>query len=304
MNRPVIILHGGAGDLKRELISPERETLCLETMRQALVEGWQILSSGGDSLSAVEQTVRVMEDSGIFNAGRGSFPTDIGTIENDASIMDGETLRAGGVAMLSLVKNPISAARAVMEHTSSVLLIGDKAKSVALGNGGIEVDDSYYNAVNREEQLKSIGAGTSTDVDDVSKSILGTVGAVALDMQGHLASATSTGGILSKPWGRVGDTPIIGSGTYAHDGVVAVSCTGYGEYFMRGVTAFDVFARMKYAGESIESASDRALSEVTRMGGRGGLIAVDGRGQFSLPFSTPGMFRGWKNDADECVLIW
>ena len=264
---PVIALHGGAGTIRRARSRPERAVF-----ERALQAGYGILQDGGSSLEAVAAVVVMLEDSGVFNAGRGAAPNADGEIELDAGIMDGATLRAGGVAAVRRIRNPIVAAREVMEHGRHVLLAGAGAERFARRQRLAMVPPAYFRKISRPHP--------------------GTVGAVALDRAGNLAAATSTGGIAGKLPGRVGDSPIVGAGVYADNATCAVSGTGDGELFLRSVLAFNVAARMQHRGESLARAGGAALAQVARLGGRGGLIAVDRRGRIAMPFNSEGMYRG------------
>jgi len=307
MGRRALAIHGGAGTILRSAMTPELELEYRGGLNAALKAGWQILERGGSSLDAVEVAVVSLEDFPLFNAGRGSVFTHEGKNEMDAAIMDGATLKAGAVAFVRNVKNPIKLARLVMERTQHVLLAADGANTFALQMEVEMADDAYFFTQHRYEQLlKAREEGVvqldhtpdETEILAESDSLsegpeskaLGTVGAVACDSAGHLAAATSTGGMTNKKFGRVGDTPIIGAGTYADD-ICAVSCTGHGEYFMLGVSAFDVAARMKYKGLSLEAAAAEAVDRLTSIGGEGGLISVDSHGNVVLPFNSDGMYR-------------
>jgi beta-aspartyl-peptidase (threonine type) len=305
-------------------MTPDLEREYRGGIESALKAGWAILESGGSSLDAVEAAVISLEDFPLFNAGRGSVFTHAGEQEMDAAIMDGDNLRAGAVAFVKNIKNPISLARLVMERTEHVLLAGEGANQFAEQIGVKTEPDEYFFTEHRWLQLQDAiaegrvhldhvsepaasaagqFAGTESGTpDDVPSSLnwppanaggsdLGTVGAVACDKKGHLAAATSTGGMTNKKFGRIGDTAIIGSGTYA-DQTCAVSCTGHGEYFMLAATAFDVAARMKYKGLSLEAAAQEVVDHLTAINGEGGLIAVDSSGNITLPFNSEGMYRG------------
>jgi beta-aspartyl-peptidase (threonine type) len=261
-------LHGGAGRIDRATSSR-----CGAALRHALEKAYAILKNHGSSLDAVTAAVMLLEDSGLFNAGRGASRNALGAIELDASVMDGRRLRAGGVAAVSRIKNPILAARAVMEHTGHVLMVGRGAERVALQRKLPFISSSYFSSAKK----------TNT----------GTVGAVALDRGGNLAAATSTGGYWGKLAGRVGDSPLIGAGTWADNRSCAVSCTGVGEYFIRTAAAHDVSARMRYGRQSLASASRQIILQIRKINGQGGLIAVDRQGQVAMPFNSPGMYRAW-----------
>jgi beta-aspartyl-peptidase (threonine type) len=291
----VLVLHGGAGVWRNEL-TPEREKESREVMRTALLAGHAVLRTNGTSLDAVEAAVRVLEDSPLFNAGKGSVLTGEGTVEMDASIMDGATKKAGAVASVKRIKNPIGAARVVMERSPHVMMVGEGAETFVKQQGVQLVSPGYFITPFRKEQWERakqqekqrIKRSAETDARDA----IGTVGAVALDSRGNLAAGTSTGGMLNKKFGRVGDSPIIGAGTYADNATCAVSCTGHGEYFIRSVVAHDVSALMEYKRMSLRNASDEVLRKVGELGGKGGFIALDREGNIAMPFNTEGMFRG------------
>ncbi len=334
MSKIALAIHGGAGTILKSKMTPDLEREYRGGLETALKTGYSILESGGSSLDAVEAAVICLEDFPLFNAGRGSVFTHEGAQEMDASIMDGSTLKAGAVAFVKNIRNPIRLARLVMEKTEHVLLAGEGANQFA-EQLGIETEpDEYFFTEHRWLQLQeAIGAGriqldhftaetqrrrdlsepgavaVATGSSDDRKSqianrkSLGTVGAVACDKNGHLAAATSTGGMTNKKFGRVGDTPLIGAGTYA-DGTVAVSCTGHGEYFMLGVTAYDVAARMKYKGLSLEKAARETIDHLTHIQGEGGLIAVDSHGNVTLPFNSEGMYRGSVAESGSTIQIY
>ncbi len=281
----VLVIHGGAGTITRARLSPEKEKLYREKLTHALETGYEILSADGSALNAVEAVIRIMEDSPLFNAGKGAVFTHAGTNELDASIMDGRTLKAGAVAGVKTIKNPISAARKVMEETRHVMLSGDGADQFAKEQGLEIVSPDYFFTKKRWDSLQNI--------KKKSKEKHGTVGCAALDRHGNLAAGTSTGGLTDKLWGRIGDSPIIGAGTYADNLTCAVSCTGQGEYFMRGVLAYDVSALMDYKNYSVEKAAQSVIDKLTERGGQGGLIALDSKGSISMVFNTEGMYRGF-----------
>ncbi len=284
----VIAIHGGAGTITRTALRTEREETLRAALAASLAAGAQMLRSGATSLDAVEQAVRAMEDSPLFNAGRGAVFTASGTIELDACIMEGASLRAGAVAAVRGVRNPVSLARVVMERSPHVLLAAEGAAAFARAHGIAFEPEAYFHTPERWEALQRLRAGKAATTDQDRH---GTVGAVALDAAGRLAAATSTGGLTGKLPGRVGDTPIVGAGTYA-DASVAISGTGDGEVFLRCNAAYRVAALMQFAGVPVEAAARRALAEVSRRGGRGGLIALARTGTLSMPFTTEGMYRG------------
>jgi len=273
-------------------MTPALEAEYRSGLETALKIGWSILGKGGSSLDAVEETVCSLEDFPLFNAGRGAVFTHDGDQEMDASIMDGHKLKAGAVASVQNIKNPVHLARLVMERTEHVLLAGEGASQFA-ETAGVKIEsDEYFFTEHRWLQLQKAITEGRVQLDHSVARPMGTVGAVACDGHGHLAAATSTGGMTNKKYGRVGDTPLIGAGTYADD-TCAISCTGHGEYFMLGVTAYDVGARMKYKGLGLEDAARETIEHLTSMNGEGGLIAVDTQGNITLPFNSEGMYRAF-----------
>lgn len=291
MSKAALAIHGGAGTIHRSQMTPELEREYRGGLETALKTGWDILEKGGASLDAVEAAVVSLEDFPLFNAGRGSVFTHEGKQEMDAAIMDGASLKAGAVAFVRNIRNPIQLARLVMERTEHVLLAGEGANQFAEQLGVNSEPDEYFFTEHRWLQLQEAIAEGRVQLDHATAKPVGTVGAVACDKNGNLAAATSTGGMTNKKFGRVGDTPIIGAGTYA-DGTCAVSCTGHGEYFMLGVTAYDIAARMDYKGLSLEEAARETIDRLTSIGGEGGLVAVDSQGNITLPFNSEGMYRG------------
>ena len=292
-----LVIHGGAGTITRENMSAEKEAEYISKLSAALKTGYGILEKGGSSLDAVEATIRVMEDCPLFNAGKGAVFTGEGTNELDASIMDGETHQAGAVAGVKTVKNPITAARKVMEETRHVLLAGDGADVFANEQGLEIVPNSYFHT---ERRFKSLMKAKEKEIEKH-----GTVGCVALDKKGNLAAGTSTGGLTNKRWGRVGDSPIIGAGTYASNETCAVSGTGQGEYFIRGSVAYDIAAQMDYEKKSVQDAAQAVVDKLTDRGGTGGVIAMDAKGNFAMPFNTEGMYRGYYfSDSELTVKIY
>jgi beta-aspartyl-peptidase (threonine type) len=290
---PVFVIHGGAGVVAKE-VTPEKEKAIRADLQRALETGYAVLTSGGSSLDAVSRAIVLLEDSPLFNAGKGAVFNHDGRNELDASIMDGATLRAGSVANVHKVKNPILLARAVMEKSPHLMLVGDGAEQFAQSIGVELVDPKYFYTENRWQELQQTLKDEQKKAIDSSKAPHhGTVGAVALDAAGHLAAGTSTGGMTNKRYGRVGDSPIIGAGTYAN-AKCAVSATGWGEYYIRANAAHDICARVEYKGEPIAQAAKEVVMEVVpKLGGDGGVIALDAQGNFSTPFNTEGMFRGW-----------
>jgi len=296
-----LVVHGGAGTIKRSNMTPEREREYRTGLERALRAGYEILKRGGSSLDATEAAVRVMEDDPHFNAGKGAVFTSAGTNELDAAIMDGKNLKAGAVAAIKHIKNPVNLARLVMEKSGHVMMDGEGAEAFAQ-ESGVELlpDQKYFFTQERWDALQKIKAAEKHRTGQAGKEFVitdqdrhGTVGAVALDQNGDLAAATSTGGTTNKRPGRVGDSPIIGAGTYANNATCAVSATGDGEYFIRATVGHDVSALMEYRGMSLKEAAQTVLDKVARLGGTGGLIAIDRRGNIALPFNTSGMYRGY-----------
>ncbi len=291
----VLVIHGGAGGTIGQKMPEEVQQKYISKMTEVLKAGAAVLSGGGSSLDAVETCIRMMEDSPMFNAGKGAVFTEEGKNELDASIMDGMTLKAGAVAGVTTIKNPISAARAVMEKSKHVLLIDGGAEKFAKAQGLEIVSPSYFYTKQRWDEFQKIHNQEKNHKSDSVKSH-GTVGAVALDTHGNLAAGTSTGGMTNKMKGRVGDSPVIGAGTYANNNTCAVSCTGHGEYFIRNVVAYDVSARMEYKGQNLsEAAGDIVNVKLKSQGAEGGLIAIDRNGNIAMPFNTAMMFRGTIN---------
>ena len=303
MGKMALAIHGGAGTILRSAMTTELEAEYRSGLEAALNAGWSILAGGGSSLDAVEAAVVSLEDFPLFNAGRGSVFTSDGKNEMDAAIMDGASLKAGAAAAVQNVKNPIKLARLVMEKTEHIMLAADGANQFAAAMDVEPAPDDYFFTEQRWQQLQDAIAAGRVQLDHAQARPKGTVGAVACDARGRLAAATSTGGMTNKKFGRIGDTPIIGSGTYA-DETCAVSCTGHGEYFMLGLTAYDVSARMKYKGLDLETAADEAMDRLTEIGGEGGLIAVDTTGNVVLPFNSEGMYRAAMIDGQISVEIY
>lgn len=304
MGNYAITIHGGAGRILAGSLMPEQEKAFLDKLSEALQAGYNILSREGSSVDAVEAAVRVLEDSPLFNAGKGSVFNSEGKNEMDASIMNGKNLKAGAIAAVHTIRNPVTCARAVMEKSPHVLLAGNGAEKFAQECGIEIVPPSYFYDEERYRQWQATkdieGASWAGDTYVITpEKKLGTVGAVALDRLGNLAAATSTGGINNKKFGRVGDSPIIGAGTYADNKTCAVSCTGEGEYFIRQSTAYDISALMEYKGLSVAQAATEAIKKIAQLGGEGGLIALDNKGNISVPFNTSSMFRGWINSEGE-----
>lgn len=290
-----IAIHGGAGDLPRQALSEGRAARYRDGLAAALDRGYEVLEQGGSSLDAVTVAVRALEDDPLFNAGRGASLTREGVAELDAALMEGLTLRAGAVAAVRHVKNPIELARRVMDKSRHVLLVGAGAEEFALEEGLVLVPNAYFRTPERQAELDALRSGRPAS--ELIPSTQGTVGAVALDAAGNLAAATSTGGMSNKRPGRVGDSPIIGAGTYARNGVCAVSATGHGEYFMRIVAAHHVCSAVEHRGLTLQDALRDTLGRLRDLGGSGGLIAVDGAGEIAIDFNTAGMFRACRDSS-------
>lgn len=301
----VMVIHGGAGTILKKNMTPEKEAAYVAALTQALQAGYAQIKAGKSSLDAVEATIHVLENDPHFNAGKGAVFTHDGRNELDAAIMDGKTLMAGAVAGVTTIKNPISAARAVMEKSEHVMMVGAGADQFAKEAGLEIVDPKYFWTKERWDGLQQAIKEDSTKavLDHGSKKSellgsknhdykFGTVGCVALDKAGNLAAGTSTGGMTNKKYGRVGDAPIIGAGTYCNNETAAVSCTGWGEFYIRNVVAKTISDLMEYKGLSVAEASKITLDKVGRMGGDGGLIALDKKGNIAMPFNTEGMYRG------------
>ncbi|MCY7339195.1 MAG: isoaspartyl peptidase/L-asparaginase [Sphingomonas bacterium] len=284
-----LMIHGGCGAMRPDSVTPEQEEQARAALHAALDAGETLLGAGGSALDAVEAAARVLEEDPSFNAGRGAVLTADGHAELDAAIMDGTGRRCGAVAGLRTTRAPVSAARAVMEHSPHVLLTYAGADHFAREQGLEQVANEWFKIAVREAQLaKVIAAGGGFDSDIK----YGTIGAVAVDSAGHVAAATSTGGLTAKRWGRIGDSPLIGAGTYADDRAAAVSATGLGEVFIRAAAAHELCARVRIGGEPLQAALDGVLAEIVALGGNGGLIAVAPSGEAAWGFTTPGMYRG------------
>lgn len=289
-----IVIHGGAGTLLKEHMTAAKEQAYTAALDEAITLGTIILENNGTAIDAVTAAVRSLEDSPLFNAGKGSVFTANGTHEMDASIMDGSNRSAGAVSLVTGIKNPVALARLVMEQSEHVFLAGDGAMEFAKSQALEILPPDYFYDQLRYEQWQEIKGSDRFQLDHSVKkdSKFGTVGAVALDQHGNLAAATSTGGMTNKKWGRVGDSPMIGAGTYANNATCAVSCTGSGEYFIRGVVAYEVSALMEFKGLSLQEATQEVVQKrLLEIGGDGGLIAVDALGNISLEFNTAGMYR-------------
>lgn len=287
-----IAIHGGAGTIERSRMTEEREATIRSALETAVRAGHSVLEAGGSSLDAVTAALKVLEDAPEFNAGRGAVLTHEGRVEMDASIMDGGSLNAGAVASVSGVRHPIDAARAVMDESPHVMLVGEGAETFARDAGLEFMDEDWFITEFRRDQLRTIQQRDSQAATQLSEDWFSTVGAVALDADGNLAAGTSTGGMANKRWGRVGDSPIIGAGTYADNRSCAVSATGHGEYFIRHVVAYDICARMAYTGRPLRHTADEVVNIILKeAGGDGGVIAIDRHGRITMPFNTAGMYR-------------
>jgi beta-aspartyl-peptidase (threonine type) len=307
-----IVVHGGAGVILRENLTPEMESQYRAKLTEAILAGYAALKERRSGLDAVEATIRILEDSPLFNAGKGAVFTHDGTNELDASIMAGNTLLAGAVAGVKHIKNPISVARLVMERSPHVMLIGTGAEAFAKREGVELVDEKYFYTEKRWQQLQEALAKEKEDSSKGRKmnaiplqgsdGRYGTVGCVVLDAFGNLAAGTSTGGMTNKRAGRVGDAPIIGAGTYANNATCAVSATGDGEYFIREGVSRDISAMMEYKGLSVDSAAAQAIAKVGKLGGTGGVIALDRHGNMAMPFNSPGMYRAYIDAGGKVVV--
>lgn len=303
-----IAIHGGAGVILREHLSIEKEKAYQQALTETVRAAYTLLKKGASALDAVELAVKLMEDSPLFNAGRGSVFNAAGKHEMDAAIMSGSDLAAGAVALVSRVKNPVTLARAVMEKSNHVLLAADGAEEFAAKAGVELVSEDYFYDEFRFRQWEKTKATSATKLDhdvSVNEKKFGTVGAVALDLNGNLAAATSTGGMTNKMKGRIGDSPLIGAGTYANNQTCAVSCTGHGELFIKQVVAYDIHCLMHYKGMSLAQACHTVVNDkLVKVKAEGGLIAVDGSGNIAMPFNTPGMYRAMKTTDEELVAMF
>jgi len=319
-DKVILVIHGGAGTILKKNMSDEKEAAYEAKLKESLQAGYDALKSGKTSVEAVQAAIHVLEDSPLFNAGKGAVYTNAETQEMDASIMRGHDKEAGAVAGVSTIKNPIDAAIAVMEKSEHVMLSGSGAEKFAEKQRVKIVDSSYFKSEVRLRQLKRVqdheksvldhdgddsgdfdGSENEFNIDYIEDKKFGTVGAVALDSAGNLAAGTSTGGMTNKRYNRIGDSPIIGAGTYANQ-TVGVSCTGHGEFFIRNVVAYDVAALMEYSELSIGEATQKVIDKQTKMGGKGGLIALDKDGNVSMPFNTAGMCRGYITESGKMVI--
>ena len=312
MNKYAIAIHGGAGTILKSTMTPEKEKAYLDGLKNAIESGETILKNGGSSLEAVEKAIRSLEDNPLFNAGKGAVFSNSGKNEMDASIMNGEDLSAGAVAGISNIKNPISLAKGIMQKSEHVFLTGNGAIEFAKSIDSEFEEDAYFFEQMRFDQLQQakqsdgVFLDHTTDKFENGEKKFGTVGAVALDIHGNLAAGTSTGGMTNKKFGRVGDSPIIGAGTYANNETCAISCTGHGEFFIRSVVAYDISCLMEYKGLSLKEACDFVvMDKLVKIGGEGGLIAIDKNGNIEMPFNSEGMYRAKKsNDGELFIKIY
>jgi beta-aspartyl-peptidase (threonine type) len=309
MSKYAIAIHGGAGTILKSTMTPEKELAYKSALQDAINAGEAVLKTGGSSLDAVELAIKSMENNPLFNAGKGAVFTNTGKNEMDASIMNGKDLTAGAVAGVTNIKNPISLARAVMEKSEHVFLAGlgalDFAKKV---NADFENDDYFFVQMRYDQLQKAKKSDTmildhTEDKFENGEKKFGTVGAVAIDQQGNLAAGTSTGGMTNKKYGRVGDSPIIGAGTYANNNTCAISCTGHGELFIRSVVAYDISCLIEYKGLTLKEACDLVvMDKLVKIGGEGGLIALDNKGDIELPFNSEGMYRAKKTSSEDIFI--
>ena len=304
MTNPIAIaIHGGAGTILKSMLTPELEAEYNEALKQSVNAGYQILKKGGTSIDAVEASVVSLENCYLFNAGKGAVFNSIGQHEMDASIMEGKYLKAGAVSCVQNIKNPVKLARAVMDQSEHVFLTAAGAMQFAKERNIEIAANDYFFVQNRYDQWQSVIDTDQYNLDHVAESgtkKFGTVGAVALDSYGNLAAATSTGGMTNKKYGRVGDSPIIGAGTYANNNTCAISCTGHGELFIRSVVAYDISCLMEYKGLSLKQACDIVVyDKLVKIEGEGGLIAIDAKGNIELPFNSEGMYRASINAAED-----
>ncbi len=303
-----IAIHGGAGTILKKNMTPQKEQNYLQALEQALVTGEQMLKNGADGLDVIEAVIMQLENNPLFNAGKGAVYNHAGKNELDASIMEGRTMNAGAVGGVTILKNPIKTARAVMEQTKHVLLVGKGAEQFANEMGHEIVSPKYFHNQRRLDALESAKAQEkATGLIDLQGEDFkfGTVGCAVLDKNGNLAAGTSTGGMTNKKWNRIGDSPIIGAGTYANNNTCAISSTGHGEYFIRFAVAHDISARMEYLNESLNQAADHVVNKkLVEKGGSGGIIAVDKHGNIAMPHNTSGMYRAWANPEGRGVRIY
>ncbi len=309
MKKYGIAIHGGAGTILKSLLTTEKEFEYKKALEDAIHAGETILNKGGTSLDAVEKAIICLENNPLFNAGKGAVFTNKGKHEMDACIMNGKDLTTGAVTGVSNIKNPISLSRAVMEKTEHVFLSGEGAMDFAKSiNSNFENDDYFfvqmrYDQLQKAKETDSIILDHTVDGFENGEKKFGTVGAVALDIHGNLAAGTSTGGMTNKKFGRVGDSPIVGAGTYANNTTCAISCTGNGEFFIRSIVAYDVSCLMEYKGLSLKEACDIVVKDkLVKIGGEGGLVAIDSKGNIELPFNTEGMYRAKKSSTEELFI--
>ena len=309
MKKYAIAIHGGAGTILRSTMTNEKEKAYKQGLEDALLAGEKILKSGGLALDAVEAAIIQLENNPLFNAGKGAVFTHDGKNELDASIMCGKTLMAGAVAGVQNIVNPISLAKTVMQQSEHVLLCGKGAEEFAKLKNIPFANDDYFFVQQRYDQLLSMRDSDKTSLDHADDKIesgekkFGPVGAVALDVNGDIAAGTSTGGMTNKRFGRAGDSPIIGAGTYANNNTCAISCTGHGEFFIRAVVAYDISCLMEYKNLSLHDACKLVVNEkLVKMGGEGGLIAIDRMGNIELPFNSEGMYRGTKKSGEDLFI--
>ncbi len=309
MNQYAIAIHGGAGTILRSTMTAEKEANYKKGLEDAIYSGESILKNGGTSIDAVEAAIRTLEDNPLFNAGKGAVFTNEGKNEMDASIMNGKDLMAGAVSGISNIENPISLSRAVMERSEHVFLSGKGAMDFAKKNNFDFLPDEYFFVQMRYDQLQQAKRSDTIVLDHSENKFengekkFGTVGAVALDVFGNIAAGTSTGGMTNKKNGRVGDTPIIGAGTYANNKTCAVSCTGHGEFFIRSVVAYDISCLIEYKGFTLKQACDFVVNDkLVKIGGEGGLIAIDAQGNIELPYNSEGMYRAMKRSDGEIYI--
>lgn len=298
-NKFVLAIHGGAGTILKSQMTKEKEIQYKNVLQQSLDVGYKVLKSGGTSVAAVEAAVIVLEDSDLFNAGKGAVFSSEGKHELEASIMRGKDLQAGAIGGAVSLKNPISVSRKIMEESDYVYLVGNGATQFAKEKGFEEVPNNYFYSEHRHQQWQSVKNSNDMKLDHshATDKKFGTVGAVALDVYGNLAAATSTGGLVNKKYGRLGDSSVIGAGVYANDQTCAISCTGYGEFFLRGVVAYDISCLMEYKGMSLNEAAKKVIMEKQpSIGGEGGVIGVDTDGNSCMIFNSEGMYRGKIDD--------
>jgi beta-aspartyl-peptidase (threonine type) len=298
-----LVIHGGAGIIERGRITPEQEEGVRVGLEAALDAGTKLLEAGGSALDAVEAAVQVLEDDPHFNAGRGAVFTWAGRNELDAAIMDGRTRNAGSVAGTTTTRHPVSLARKVMEDSPHVILSGPGADEFARDTGLEQVDNDWFATAERRRQLEELKANKDQDWFDVDLKY-GTVGAVAMDREGHVAAATSTGGLTGKRWGRIGDSPVIGAGTWADDRACAISATGAGEYFIREGVGHEIGARIRFLGESLKQAADAVMADTLALGGTGGVIVTGPSGEMAWSFTTPGMYRARASAAGDRLVAF